>query len=451
MNDKIFRSYDIRGKYPLDINEDIAYQVGLGYGSILQEKYSQNTCIVSHDNRLSSPSLHKNLIKGLLETGMNVIDFGLTTTPMNYFARHVCNSFGIMVTASHNPSDENGFKFSFDHYANARGSMIEDFKNYINEGNFLKGNGNYTKKSIKDEYINYLKSNINLGNKKLKVVFDPANGAVTSILKDALKEFNLDYIIINSESDGSFPAHSPDPSVEENLSMLKENVLKYKADAGIGFDGDGDRIGIIDNTGSLVSIEDYAILITRDIFDKVANKSFLYDAKCSDIYKDEIIKLGGNPVICRTGSSYTQEKVIRENIPFGIQYVGHISINDRYFSTESAIYSALRLIELLSKSNLTLNEITKDLPKYKNIPEMRILSTDTKKLEVIENIKQYCINNNYEFIEIDGIKVIFDNAWAYVRSSNTGPTINFRAEAKEEKDLDNIVKIFTTLIELFNK
>ena len=201
----------------------------------------------------------------------------------------------------------------------------------------------------------------------------------------------------------------------------------------------------------MVSIEAYAIIILRNIIDKVENKKFLYDPKCSDNFKDEIEKLGGTPVICRTGTSYTQEKVLRENIPFGIQYVGHISLNDRLFSTESAIYSSLRLIEVLSRTDKTLSELVATVPVYFNSPEEKFASTDYKKYQVIENIKKYCNEKNYYYLEIDGLKVLFNGSWAYVRASNTGPNITLRCESKTQKDLDNLVKLFKTLIDVYNK
>lgn len=451
MKDKIFREYDIRGKVPEDINEEVAYKIGLGYGSFLQEYLNQDTCVIARDNRISSDMLHDSLLKGLLETGLNVIDYGLTTTPMHYYARHINNLFGIMITASHNPKDENGFKFSFDEYANARGDMIKDFKKYIDKGIFKKGNGKIINKDIKEDYINFVINHLKFGKKRIKVVLDPANGVPTTIARDIYEKLNIDLTIINEESDGFFPNHHPDPSVEANLEQLKKKVLEVKADIGIGFDGDGDRIGIIDERGNMVAIEDYAIIILRNIIDKVKNKKFLYDAKCSDTFKDEIIKLGGIPVICRTGTSYTQEKVIREHIPFGIQYVGHISLNDRLFSTESAMYSSLRLIEILSKTDKTLSELVKTIPHYLNSPEEKFSSTDTLKIEVIENIKKYCDEKGYNYIEIDGLKVLFKQAWAYVRASNTGPNITLRCEAHNKDDLDNLVKLFKTLIEIYNK
>lgn len=451
MKDKIFREYDIRGKVPSDINEEVAYKIGLGYGSFLQEFLNQTACVVSHDNRLSSEQLHQNLIKGLLETGINVIDYGLTTTPMHYYARHINNLFGIMITASHNPSDENGFKFSFDEYANARGIMVKDLKTFIDKGIFKTGNGKLEHKDIKEDYINYVINNLKFGKKRIKVVLDPANGVTTLVARDIFEKLNIDLTIINEESDGSFPNHHPDPTIEDNLSALKQNVLEIHADIGIGFDGDGDRIGIIDELGNMISIEEYAVIILRNIIDKVDNKKFLYDPKCSDNFKDEIIRLGGIPVICRTGTSYTQEKVLKENIPFGIQYVGHISLNDRLFSTESAMYSSLRLIEILSKTDKTLSELASTVPKYYNIPEQKFPSSDDKKYEVIENIKKYCQEKHYNFIEIDGLKVTFKDSWAYVRASNTGPNITLRCESKNQNDLDNLVKLFTTLIDIYNK
>lgn len=451
MKDSIFREYDIRGKVPSDINEEVAYKIGLGYGSFLQEFLNQNACVVSHDNRVSSDSLHKNLIKGLLETGINVIDYGLTTTPMHYYARYVNNLFGIMITASHNPSDENGFKFSFDEYANARGIMVKDLKTYIEKGIFKTGNGKLEHKDIKEDYIKYIINHLKFGKKRIKVVLDPANGATTLVARDIYEKLNIDLDIINEKSDGTFPNHHPDPTIEENLSALKKRVVEAHANIGIGFDGDGDRIGIIDELGNMVSIETYAIIILRNIIDKVDNKKFLYDPKCSDNFKDEIIKLGGEPVICRTGTSYTQEKVLRENIPFGIQYVGHISLNDRLYSIESAMYSSLRLIEILSKTDKTLSELVETVPEYYNTPEQRFSSSDGKKYEVIKNIKKYCQDKNYHFIEIDGLRVAFKDSWAYVRASNTGPNITLRCESKNQNDLDNLVKLFTTLIEIYNK
>ena len=257
MNPNIFREYDIRGTYPETINETIAYTIGRSYGSYLIEKLNQTTCIVSHDNRLSSPALAAYLIKGITDSGLNVFNYGLTTTPMHYYARYVHNLFGIMITASHNPKDDNGFKFSFDNLANARGSMIEDFKNYTLEGKFLNGNGTISNGNITEKYVEYLRYGVELGRHKRKVIVDLGNGATTIVARRIFEKLNLDFEIIFEESDGRFPNHHPDPIIEENLIALKNEVLKNKADIGIAFDGDGDRCLMVDENGEVVSGVNY--------------------------------------------------------------------------------------------------------------------------------------------------------------------------------------------------
>ena len=253
MKDSIFKAYDIRGIYPSEINEDVAYKIGLSYGSYLQEFCDKKKCVIGYDNRLSSPSITKYLIKGLLESGINVINYGMITTPMHYLTRYVENTYGIMVTASHNPKDDNGFKFSFDPLANARGKMITDFKNYTYNEKFLKGKGLYEERDIKNTYLDYLQDNVIMHNKKLKVVIDPGNGVTTTIVKDAMKLFpNIDVTYICDENDGTFPNHHPDPAVEENMEMLKKKVLEVHADCGIAYDGDGDRLGMVDELGNFI-------------------------------------------------------------------------------------------------------------------------------------------------------------------------------------------------------
>ena len=451
MKDNIFREYDIRGKVPSNINDDVAYKIGLGYGSFIQEFLNQTACVVSYDNRISSISLHESLIKGLLETGINVIDYKMTTTPMHYYARHINNLFGIMITASHTSSDENGFKFSFDEYSNARGIMVKDLKTYIDKGLFKSGNGTIEYRDIKEDYINYITSHLKFGKRKIKVVLDLANGSTSVVARDLFEKLNIDLTIINEESNGLFPNHHPDPAVAENLIQLQNKVKECNADIGISFDGDGDKIGIIDELGNIVSIEAYGIIILRNLIDKVKNKKFLYDAKCSDNFKDEIIRLGGNPIICRTGTSYTQEKILKEDIPFGIQHVGHISINDRLFSTESAMYSSLRLIEILSKTDKRLSELVNTVPTYYNIPETKFPSSNDIKYKVIENIKKYCDIKKFNYIEIDGLKVIFKGSSAYIDICEDDLNIILKCESKNKQDLNNLNQMFKTLIEIYNK
>lgn len=230
LNKYIFRGYDIRGVVPQDIDVDTAYTIGLGFGSKIQD-LKREKCVVGYDNRISSPDLHQALVQGLIDTGVNVIDIGLTTTPMYYFAcLDLKIDSGIMITASHNPKDENGFKFAFSDYQNAKGEEITDFYNYIMKANFKTGEGTITKKEVKEDYFKALLSNISFGKRKVKVVLDPGNGTTSILLADLFKNIPVDYTIINGESNGTFPNHHPDPSIESNLEELKHAVIESKAD-----------------------------------------------------------------------------------------------------------------------------------------------------------------------------------------------------------------------------
>lgn len=451
MNEKIdtsiFRAYDIRGAYPKEINEQTAYTIGKSYGSYLQEKYNKNTCIVSHDNRLSSESLSQNLIKGITSSGCNVINYSLTTTPMNYYGRYLNQMPGIMVTASHNPKDDNGFKFSFDGMINARGEMIEDFKNYTLAGNFKNGLGKVTNSNITDKYLEYLKYSIKYGKNKRKIVIDPGNGATCSIVKKVFDNSFCTPIYINETLDGNFPAHHPDPAVAENMKQLQERVKKERADFGVAYDGDGDRIGIVMDNGEILPIEYFMIICIRDMFNNVANKTFLYDIKCSKSVDDYIRSIGGTPLCYRTGASYTEYKVHEANLPFGGEYSGHVYFRDRDADCCSAIYATLRFLEIMSKTSEKLSKMVESFPKYYSTPEIKIPCADNIKFQVVEKVKEYAKLMNYPINDIDGVRITYTNGWALVRASNTGPNIIFRAEADSEEGARILENIYIGMVQ----
>ena len=447
INEVIFRAYDIRGVYPSEINEQTAYTIGRSYGSYLQEKYNKNTCVVSHDNRLSSETLSQNLIKGIASSGCNIINYGLTTTPMNYYGRYLNQMPGIMVTASHNPKDDNGFKFSFDGMINARGEMIEDFKKYTLEGNFKSSMGNISNSNITDKYVEYLKYSIKYGKNKRKIVIDPGNGATALLVRKVFDSSFCHPIYINEIMDGNFPAHHPDPSVKENMTDLQKAVKDNKADFGVAYDGDGDRIGVVMDTGEILPIEYLMIIFIKDMFASVAKKSFLFDIKCSKSIDDYIRMLGGNPVMYRTGASYTQYKVHSDDLPFGGEYSGHLYFRDRDADCGSAIYATLRFLEIMSKTNEKLSKIIKDFPKYYATDEIKIPVSDEQKFEVVEKIKEYAKSMNYPINDIDGVRVTYTNGWALVRASNTGPNVTFRGEATSEAGVKALENIYIPLIQ----
>lgn len=452
INPNIFREYDVRGVYPIDINADVAYTFGRAYGTYIK-KFGQDRCVVGRDDRYSSPELAENLIAGILSTGINVINLGLVTTPMFYYGCIYKNTpAGVMVTASHNPKDDNGFKFSFDSRGNAKGEMIKEFYSFLKKEEFDDGNGVMIYYDISEEYVKLLYSSINLNKeKRLRVVIDCGNATTCYIAPDIFNLFDLDLIVLFGDSDPSFPNHHPDPCVEENLEILKYAVKDLKADIGIAFDGDGDRVGIIDEKGRYIPSDKYMIAIIRDLLPKSDNKKVLYDVKCSKALPDEIKRLGGEGIISRTGNSYTKAATLENNCIFGGEFSGHIFFRDKFPGFDSGIYAGLRILEILSNTNKTMSELLEGIPVYYSTPEIKITSTDDKKQLVIEKIKEYCIKKSYNIVDIDGIRVEFNEGWALVRCSNTGPNITARFEGKTEEFRDKLKDEFLFLIEEYNK
>lgn len=448
MKRNIFREYDIRGIYPFEINEADAYTIGRSYGSYIQEKVKRTICGVGRDNRLSSPALSKELIRGILDSGCDVVDFGLVTTPMYYYACLKSNVIiGIMVTASHNPKDDNGFKFSFDHLGNARGEQVYDFRDYTLAGNFKSGHGNLTTFDVKDYYESFIKERIDMGTRPLKIVLDCGNGTTSLFAKEIYSQFpNLDITMICDESDATFPNHHPDPAVEDNMKMLKEKVLEIKADIGIAFDGDGDRVGFITEKGEYLPTDKAMIAYIRYINDKVQNKTYLYDVKCGKALEDEIIKLGGTPICFRTGNSYTRSEINKKNYPFGGEYSGHLYFTDKWPGIDSGLYNGLRMLEILSHTNKPFSSLYDNINTYYNTPEIKIPVSDEIKFNIVNQVKEYVINKGYKFLDIDGVRVQYPEGWALIRASNTGPNLTIRFEANTKERLASLKEEYETLI-----
>ena len=448
---EIFKAYDIRGKFPDEINRDVAYTIGKAYGTKLLS-IGKNKCIVGYDNRESSIELSLSLSLGILSTGVDVINLGLVTTPMAIYSKEVLKipSY-VMVTASHNPKDDNGFKFSFDESGNVKGDDIDKFYDLVISGNFKEGMGKFSRYNVEKDYLELFRRGINLRDKKLKVVIDLANGTTSCIARELFQQFDIDLTIINEESDSSFPNHHPDPCVAANQKQLQDKVLELHADLGIGFDGDGDRCGIVDNLGHIIPTDIYMAIMCKDIILNNEDKRILYDVKCSNALKDEIVKWGGVPICYRTGASYTMAKVIDDNILFGGEYSGHVFFNDRIPVIGSGIYAGLRMVEVLSKTDKKLSDLVDSISKYYSTEEIKIHSPNDIKDRVIEDIKKYCINMRFNIDLTDGVKIIRPDSWALIRVSNTGPNITVRFEADTEDKLFLIKREFTNLVKYFNK
>ena len=451
IDENIFRGYDIRGIVPEELDIDTAYTIGLGFGTYIKN-LGKTTCVVGYDNRLSSPELSSALMTGIKQTGINIISLGLVTTPMYYYACIKLNVYsGVMVTASHNPKDDNGFKFAFDEKGNCKGQEIQDFLKFIQKGEFAKGDGVIKRYDIRPDYLELFKNSLSFGNKKVKAVIDPGNGTTSIIAKELYEMFPIELISINDESDGTFPNHHPDPCVEKNLEMLKKKVIETNADVGLGFDGDGDRMGLVNSKGEFIPTDYYMVMIVRDLIDKVDNKKFLCDVKCSKTLSDEIEKLGGETITYRTGNSYTKAAVREYDLPFGGELSGHVYFRDRFPGFDSGLYAGLRLLELLSRTDKTIDELLEGITKYHSTDELKFKSDDDYKFDIVNKIEEYAKEKNYKYLNIDGVKVLFDDGWALVRASNTGPNITARFEAKTEDRLEEIQNEFVSLIEKHNK
>ena len=453
INKNIFRGYDIRGVYPFDINEDVYYTIGRSFGTYVK-KFNQTKVVVGHDNRYSSDELVRALITGIIDSGTDVIYLGLCTTPMYYYAQIKLNNLtGMMVTASHNPKDENGIKFAINSQTNCKGEEIQDFYRFTAEGIFDEDVplGELTRYDIRNDYIELFKSNLHFGNRRVKVVLDPGNGTTTTILKDLFSIFPIDFEIICGDSDPTFPNHHPDPCVENNLEMLKEKVFETGADLGIGFDGDGDRLGLVSDKCKFIPTDKYMIIIIRDIINKVHKKEFLYDIKCSKSLIDEIDRLGGTGICYRTGNSYTGGRIRELDLPFGGELAGHVFFRDRWLGFDSAIYAALRLIEIMSNTDKSVEDLLAGINEYYSTEELKFPSDDNRKVAVVDQIIKYCDEKGYSANTIDGIRVSFDDGWALVRPSNTGPNITARFEGNTPERLQELQQEFTNLIEEYNK
>ena len=448
----ILREADIRGVYPEQINSEFAKRLGCVFGTFAQKK-GKSYCVVGHDNRFGGPDLTKNLIEGLISTGINVMYIGLVTTPMFNFASHsLGHEYGIMVTASHNPSNDNGFKIFGANYQHCDYDELETIYEGLksNDFKFKEGKGVIEHIDVSDAYANYLKEAINL-KKDMKVVVDCGNGTASTIIRKVYDLMPCETIYLFCDSNPKFPNHHPDPNVKANLEYLSKAVKKNRADLGLAYDGDADRCGFVDNKGNVVEADIMMALLCKDIIKNNDNNTILIDVKCSKALEDAIIEAGGN-ILIETPSSARQERVIaKEDIKFGGGYSNHIFFKDRHDGYDDGIYTGLRVQEMLSEQKNDLSQLTKKLHQYHNTEEIKVKTTDEKKFEIVAGLKKYCDNHKYEYSCIDGVKVCVPNGWALVRASNTGPNLTLRFESTTESGLKKIKEEFMGVVQILQK
>lgn len=451
INENIFREYDIRAIADTELNDDVVYTIGKSYGTYIL-KDGKETVVIGHDNRLTSKRIVNVLIAGLKSTGLTIINLGLVTTPMYYFAKkHFNIGTGIMVTASHNPKPYNGFKFSFNEIGNAYGPLIEDFKKFTYQGDFItKKGGIVTSKDIKDAYLENIKKSVCLGPRKIKVVIDCGNGTGSTIIKDVMNLFDIDVTYLYCESDGNFPNHIPDPAVKDNMIDLGKKVREVKADFGIGIDGDADRVGITDENGNYLTADLVMLIIYRYLSKTMKNKKAVYDVKCSRTLIDGLKDLNLKSEMFRTGNSYLNIKM-QEGFDFGGEYSGHFFFRDKYQGFDDGIYAALRIIEILSNKDCKFSELLSNTNKYYSTEEIKVEVREDNKFAIVDKIKEYVKEKKYLFEQIDGVRVEFVYGFALVRASNTGPNLTVRFEAKTKEKLKEIQDEFMNLIDKYKK
>ncbi len=442
-NRNIFREYDIRGIFEKDLKGEFPYYLGKSFGSHVRVAGKRKVC-VGGDNRSTTPGIKEKLITGIVETGCEVMDIGIVPTPVLYFAVHRYQwDAGVMVTASHNPPEYNGFKLVVGKRS-LYGQKIQAIADRMESSDFQTGTGKVFQKDVLGEYISFLTGMFSF-KKKFRIGVDTGNGTLGMTLLKILNSYNIDVYPLYIESDPSFPNHLPDPLVVDNLKDLIKIVRVHNLDAGFAYDGDGDRLGVIDDKGEILWGDRLMILYAREVLSHRQDAPIIFDVKCSRCLEEEIRKAGGKPIMWKTGHSLIEEKLHEENAPLAGELSGHLYFADEYYGYDDAVYASLRLLRIMDNAGMKLSSLLSGIKEYFTSPEIRISVPDDKKFILVEKIKAF-YREKYDIAEIDGVKVYFPDGWALARASNTQPAIVVRVEAETQSSLDTIQQMFLSKI-----
>lgn len=436
INPSIFREYDIRGIVDKDLSPDIVVTLGRGMGTYFRRQNRREVAL-GRDCRLSSPAYAEALTEGLLATGCDVVDLGTIPTPLLYFAIYY-KSFeaGVMITGSHNPPEYNGFKL-MSGQETLYGETIQDIYKLIRDNGIEKdAAGKRRAYNLIPEYQDYVEKNISL-KKKLKVVVDAGNGTGGVVAVPIFKKLGCDVVELYCDMDGRFPNHHPDPTLPDAMRDLIKKVRSSGADVGVAYDGDADRIGIVDDEGHLIWGDQLMIFFARDILKTNPGAAIISEVKATKLLYEEIARLGGKPIMWKTGHSLIKKKIREEHALLAGEMSGHLFFADRFFGFDDAIYSSARLLELLSRSNLKMSQMLAGLPKTYSTPEIRIYASEEVKFKIVDEVRKE-LAQKYPVIDIDGVRAIFPTGWGLVRASNTQAVLVLRFEAETKKDLEAI-------------
>jgi len=446
INPQIFREYDIRGIVGKDLTPDTVTSIGKAIGTYIKRSGGK-TLVIGKDVRTSSEEFRKILSSALNSTGCDVIDIGMVPTPMTYFALHHFKADGgVMITGSHNPPEFNGFKISQGVHS-LYGEKVQQLKKLIQANDFETGNGNTKQQDVIGDYMDKICSLLKIS-RNVKVVVDGGNGCFGIVGPELLRKMAQTPIELFSEPDGTFPNHHPDPTVAKNLTHLIEKVRAEKAELGIGFDGDADRIGVVDEKGNILWGDQLLILFARDILLKNPGATIVGEVKCSQNLYQDIEKHGGIPVMAAAGHSLIKNKMRETGALLAGEMSGHICFADNYYGFDDAIFAACRILQIVSQSKQKVSEMLADLPKTAYTPEIRIDCPDDKKFEIVLELTEI-FRNQYEVIDIDGVRINFGDGWALIRASNTQPVLVLRFEAATDVRLKELVQIIKTQIDKY--
>lgn len=435
-NPTILREYDIRGIVGETLTEADAWAIGRSFGTILAEGGGKSAA-VGYDGRLSSPMLEAALVKGLTESGIDVLRVGRGPTPMVYYATVTQGVDGsVMLTGSHNPPNYNGFKMMLGKKS-FFGKDIQHLGKVSSDGAWKSGSGQVKTVSITEQYIDRLAKDYD-GDRPLHVVWDAGNGATGEVLVELVKRLPGKHVLLNEVIDGTFPAHHPDPTEPHNLEQLQAKVAAEKADLGIAFDGDGDRIGVIDGQGRILWGDQLMVILAQDVLKQKPGATIIADVKASQVLFDQIAGFGGEPLMWRTGHSLIKAKMAEVGAPLAGEMSGHIFFADRWYGFDDALYAAVRLLGILGRSKESVAQLRDRLPNVINTPELRFPCSETRKFAVIDEVKQRLQSQGAQVSAIDGVRVKTADGWWLLRASNTQDVLVARAESTDLAGLDRL-------------
>jgi phosphomannomutase/phosphoglucomutase len=434
----IFREYDIRGVTGKDLTEEVATAVAGAYAAFLAEKGVKGALAVGRDNRPSGEKLHKALVAGLLASGVDVVDIGIVPTPLAYWSQHNLDVVGgIQITGSHNPPEYNGFKMGLG-TTSIFGADIQHLYELAVAGQFPRGKGRVREEKVIDGYIDDITGRIGTLSRDIKVILDCGNGAGALVAPKLFPRLGIKPCCLFCESDGTFPNHHPDPTVARNLEALIAAVKKDRADLGIAFDGDADRIGVIDDRGDIIWGDYLLIVYARDVLARTGKgQSIVFDVKASQALPEAVEKAGGIPVMWKTGHSLIEEKMHQTHAPVGGEMSGHMFFSEGFYGFDDALYGAARLLRIIADSGKSVRELLADVPRFVSTPEIRVDCPDDKKFGIVDEARLY-FGSKYKVITVDGVRVLFGDGWGLIRASNTQPVLVMRFEARTKDQLDKI-------------